>query len=178
MKSDILVKGLTFIAGSAIGSVITWKLVKTKYEKRADEEIHSIREYYEEQLKKESDISEPVNETKEEDSELSLDRIRERVNEREKIKEEETEDVLGPQIVAPEELWERDYPTISLTYYEGDGVLADECDKEISNVSDLVPEDFADHFGEYEDDSVFVRNDNIKVYYEILRDLGSFSEID
>ena len=81
-----------------------------------------------------------------------------------------------PEVVAPEETWEKDYPTISLTYYEGDQTLTDDQDKIITNVAELVGEDFASHFGEYEDDSVFIRNDKIGVYYEILRDYGSYSD--
>ena len=46
MNKDLLIKGMIFLAGGAIGSVVTWKLVKTKYEKFANEEIDSMREYY------------------------------------------------------------------------------------------------------------------------------------
>ena len=41
----------------------------------------------------------------------------------------------------------------------------------------MVVEDFADHFGEYEDDSVFVRNNRLKCDYEILRDEGEYSDL-
>ena len=44
MNKDLLIKGMIFLAGGAIGSVITWKLVKTKYETIANEEIDSMRE--------------------------------------------------------------------------------------------------------------------------------------
>ena len=37
---------LIFIVGAAIGSVTTWYFVKDKYEKIADEEIESVKEYY------------------------------------------------------------------------------------------------------------------------------------
>ena len=43
---DILGKVLLFTAGAAIGSAVTWKLVKTKYEKIAQEEIDSVKEEY------------------------------------------------------------------------------------------------------------------------------------
>ena len=33
------------------------------------------------------------------------------------------------------------------------------------------------HFGEYEDDSVFVRNDNLKADYEILADKRTYAEL-
>ena len=37
---------IAFAAGAAVGSVATWKLVKTKYEQIAQEEIESVREIY------------------------------------------------------------------------------------------------------------------------------------
>lgn len=37
---------IMFAVGAAIGSAVTWKLVKTKYEQIADEEIQSVREEY------------------------------------------------------------------------------------------------------------------------------------
>ena len=45
------------------------------------------------------------------------------------------------------------YDAISLTYFEGDKVLVDENEEIIDNAEDIVGKDFADHFGEYEDDS-------------------------
>ena len=35
-----------FAAGAAVGSVVTWKLVKTKYERIAQEEIDSVKEAF------------------------------------------------------------------------------------------------------------------------------------
>lgn len=37
---------LVFAAGAAIGSAVTWKVVKTKYERIAQEEIESVKEAY------------------------------------------------------------------------------------------------------------------------------------
>ena len=37
---------LMFAAGAAIGSAVTWKVVKTKYERIAQEEIESVKEAY------------------------------------------------------------------------------------------------------------------------------------
>lgn len=37
---------LVFAAGAAIGSAVTWKVVKTKYERIAQEEIASVKEAY------------------------------------------------------------------------------------------------------------------------------------
>lgn len=176
--------GLSFITGGVICGTLAAVVVKKKEEKRADEDIESMRIHYQEKLAEVEEMKKKIEST-EEERELSLESIRkglhtinaetERVMEHDK-KEEETKTVPKYKIVPPEELWERDYPTISLTYYEGDKVLADESNKEISNVTDLVPEDFAEHFGEFEKDSVYVRNDDLCVFYEILKDLGNFSE--
>ena len=41
---------LVFAAGAAIGSAVTWKVVKTKYERLAQEEINSVKEAYADML--------------------------------------------------------------------------------------------------------------------------------
>lgn len=80
-------------------------------------------------------------------------------------------------IISPEEFNDNiEYDIESLRYY-ADGVLANEDDEIIDNAESLVGKDFAKYFGEYEDDSVFVRNDRLKTYYEILRDLRTYSDI-
>lgn len=184
---DLIIKGMIFLAGSAIGSVVTWKLVKTKYERIANDEIESMREYYSnKEYDKETgdkNVEESEDGIKQTDN-LTVHEIRkklqelERINERvmEEKKKEDKKDMIGPQVIEPEETWEQDYPMITLTYYEEDQILADDRNKIITNIDELVGEDFADHFGEYEDDTVYIRNDDFKVYYEILRDYGSYAE--
>ena len=193
MNKDLLIKGMIFLAGGAIGSVVTWKLVKTKYEQIiADktEENEFLRDRYSEN-KKNKEAGETLIEGFEDDIEnrdkLTVQEIRDKVQKlgyineqvmKEKEKEkEEADDMGGPEVIAPEETWEQDYPMITLTYYEGDGVLADERDRIIGNVDELVGEDFASHFGEYEDDAIYIRNSSVKAYYEILRDYGSYCEV-
>lgn len=181
MNKDFIVKGLIFVAGAGLGSVVTWNLVKTKYEQIANEEIESMREYYHEKTRKElSEQKEPVEHEVEPQDDLKEEKVSYRKIANESgyggESEEEEEDMDKPYVIPPEESWEQDYPTITLTYYEGDGVLADERDRVISNIAELVGEDFASHFGEYEDDSVYVRNDKNKVYYEILRDYDSYED--
>lgn len=41
---------LVFAAGAAIGSAVTWKVVKTRYERIAQEEIESVKEVYADML--------------------------------------------------------------------------------------------------------------------------------
>lgn len=94
--------------------------------------------------------------------------------------ENENEEVKSEYyVISPEEFGEReDYYKISLMYFE-DGVLTDE-DFEVLSDEDITKTiglDFANHFGEYEDDSVFIRNDRLKRDYEILKDPRSFDII-
>ena len=45
MKSKFI-NVLMFAVGAAIGSAVTWKIVKTKYDRIVQEEIESIREAF------------------------------------------------------------------------------------------------------------------------------------
>ena len=53
--------------------------------------------------------------------------------------------------------------------------MADECGEIVDDVEEIIG-DGLDHFGEYEDDSVFVRSDAKRCDYEILKDLRDFSD--
>lgn len=80
-----------------------------------------------------------------------------------------------PYVISPEEFDELDgYTPISLTYF-ADGILADEHGVIVDDVEEIVG-DALEHFGEYEDDSVFVRNDAKRCDYEILRDEREYAE--
>lgn len=46
-----------FLGGAAIGSLITWKYVETKYKKLAEEEIASVKELYKEKLAEKSEFN-------------------------------------------------------------------------------------------------------------------------
>lgn len=77
-----------------------------------------------------------------------------------------------PYVISPEEFGDMDdYDEISLTYYS-DGFLVDDNDEllDAKEIEDAIGWDALDRFGEYEDDSVHVRNDRRKCDYEILRD--------
>ena len=179
---------LMFVAGAAVGSIATWKIVKTKYERIANEEIKSIKEVY---SKKEAAIKEDkalqtTNETvnaKPSIYEMKeyLERIKENgyhKEEQEKEKEEGDSDMNdSPYVISPDEYGDRDDHTcVNLSYY-ADGVLADDWDTVIIDPDEQVGPDIASHFGEYEEDTVFVRNEKLKVDYEICRDLRTFAEV-
>ena len=80
-------------------------------------------------------------------------------------------------VISPEDFGENeDYDQVSL-YYTEDSVLIDDNNEKIENPEDLVGNDYASHFGDFEDDSIYFRNDKYKTYYEVLRSLKKYSEI-
>ena len=197
---------LIFVLGAAAGSLATWKLIEKKYKDIAQEEIDSVKDTFSKMKKNEypdkledypdfeefddSDDEEPKSEQKIDRnnkpdiveyakilSETGYTNYAERQDKKEKKGVEPVEDER-PYVISPDEFGEKDgYENVTLTYY-ADGVLTDYFDNVISNVDEVVGFDSLDHFGEYEDDAVFVRNEKMETDYEILRDLRDFNESD
>lgn len=180
-----------FAAGAAIGSAVTWFCVKKYYEKIANDEIDSMKEWLarrvEEQDKHGEDqtpdeAAEPAEEPEEEsnDDRATYEEMVERLsyNNYYHGPTKEVDDMDEPYVIKPEIFGEEDdYEEVSLTYY-ADGVLCDERDNRIEDIAGTVGEDYAEHFGDYEDDSVFVRNDRLKTDFEILKDWRNYSDLD
>lgn len=180
-----LLGALAFTIGAAVGSLVTWKLIETKYKQIADEEIADVVDHFTKKF--ESKTSEPEQiigpiEVKEEENQVVADysaavRHYQGTEENEEGGGESMEN-MKPFVIPPEEFGDLDeYEAITLNYYEGDEVLTDDWHNVIEDVEGMVGKDFATHFGEYEDDSVFIRNHKRKADYEILRDERSFASI-
>ena len=76
-----------------------------------------------------------------------------------------------PYIIPPEEFGDfEEYERITLKFNQNSMLLTDDCGDLVDDPADIVGKDFFYHFGEYEDDSVYVRNDRMKCDYEILLD--------
>ena len=178
-KIDLVI----FLTGAAIGSAATWLCLKKHYEKISQEEIDSVKATF--SKKKEKVVSDSIN-TEQENNQFkaNIDKLKpDLVEYATKIREQKyTTDINKgdepmknkPYVISPDEYGEYEdddesnYDLISLSYYS-DGVLADDDDDVIENADDIVGKDFADHFGEYEEDSVYIRNDRLKCDYEILK---------
>lgn len=186
MKKDILSKVMMFAAGAGIGSAVTYKVLKTKYEKLIQEEIDSVKEAFgrdisggsienEEEETEEDHIDEDIETAK---YVISQNGYATESTEKEEKSEEgkEVED-SKPYVISPAEFGECDYGVISLEYYT-DGVVVDSYGDIIENTDELLGDDFAAHFGDYEEDpdTVYVRNDGLEVDYEILKNYGPYSE--
>ena len=168
---------IIFAVGTAVGSAVTYTLLKTKFEQMAQDEIEEVRNLY---LKKTEELNESNKETSSESKvseyEKALNDLK-YMNDIEDEKEEEAMKEDKPYVISPNEFGELDgYETNSLTYY-ADGVLTDDTNTIIDDVDEVVGTDSLTRFGEYEDDSVFVRNDRHECDYEILLDNRRFSDI-
>lgn len=180
-----------FVLGAAVGSVVTWRYTRKKYEQIAQEEIDSVKEIF---SKRESaadvEITDPEPHTAkigkpEEKPDITEYAARlerdgytnySNVGAEQKKEEQETMEIK-PYVISPEEFGEfEDYERISLSYY-ADQVLADEDDEKVDDVDNVVGLESLTHFGEFEDDSVFVRNDRLKCDYEILLDQRTYSDV-
>ena len=191
---------MMFIFGAAVGSVVTWQYTKKKYEQIAQEEIDSVKETF-------SKLKEVKNKDNESDENNNVGTIVERakdkpsvaeyaaklrkqgytnysdtdsLSEDSNVSEEEVDENMindKPYVISPDEFGELDdYDTISLTYY-ADQVLVDEDDELVEDIEETVGFESLNAFGEYEDDSVFVRNDRLKCDYEILLDQRKYSDV-
>lgn len=191
---------LTFAIGATAGSVVTWRLLKTKYERIAQEEIDSVKSKFSYKIQKESEHEQESKHTIV-DTEVTKDKpdimaYTKKVGELgytnysnpDAHTEESEEDIPQPQkyfgdansrpyVISPDAFGEfDDYDKISLTYY-ADGILADDNDEILEDVEGTVGYESLGHFGEYENDSVHVRNDRLKADFEILKSLRDYSEV-
>lgn len=170
---------VAFILGAAVGSVITWKLIETKYEQIAKEEIDSYREIKEANREEKDDSERKIATviTTDKVKDESMSEYLKKADNYNTTTEEETE-MDKPYVIHPDDVGElEDYDVVTLTHY-ADGVLADDLDDEmIEDVDDLVGADYAEHFGEYEEDSVFIRNEKYQTDYEICRDNRNYSDV-
>ena len=188
---------LCFVVGAAIGSVITWKLIEKKYKNLADEEIESVKETFKNRKTKmnkdevKETVEKVINKWKEpkETVEDIVTAEGYSTEDEEKIEEDDESsytvdvdpgvEVIVPYVITPEQFGEfTEYGTKTLTYY-ADDVLTDEIDNPITSgeMETMIGPDALDHFGEYEDDSVYIRDEMNEMDYEILKSEKLFSEI-
>lgn len=188
---------LCFVAGAAIGSVVTWKLIEKKYKDLADEEIESVIETFKNRKPRitkdnvKETVEKVINKYKEpkETVEDIVTAERYSIENEEEIDEDDESnytvnvdngiEVITPYVITPGQFGEyNEYGTKTLTYY-ADNVLTDEVDNPITSdeMVTMIGPDALDHFGEYEDDSVYIRDEMNEMDYEILKSEKMFSEI-
>lgn len=174
---------LTFSAGVAIGVAASWKVLKTHFEKIAQEEIDSIYD----SLSPSKEPEEPAVETVTDEVAEVKKEYAEVINATgyagKEITDEEVSDVR-PKVISDSEfaaLDENEYDIITLTYY-ADGILSDDKDDIIYDVDDVIGEESLEAFNDVDDhgnpvDTIYVVNDEFGTAYEILRDNRDYESV-
>lgn len=163
---------LTFLAGGAAGFALANGLMKQKYEQRVQDEVDSIRA----KLGKGRPQPEQKKDEAKEEERRTYSRLTAKLGYSQQV---EPEPKQAPYVIGPDAFGEAEgYDEISLTLY-ADGTVTDDNDRAMSEdeIEETIGKDSLSHFGEYEADSVFVRNDRLKADYEILKDLRSYAEV-
>lgn len=179
--NDKLSSVIIFCGGVFIGGFLTWDFFKTKYEKIADEEIASVKETFEHREPR-PDKNYKVEETlKGNDAYVNIiDSSGYRNYSNTKIETDKkggTADMelKQPYVITPEQYEDNvDYTKVSLTWYN-DEVLEDDWGN-VLDPDDVIGSDALKTFGQYEKDSVFVRDDDEQIDYEVLLDTRSYKE--
>ena len=196
---------ILFTAGAVIGSLVTWKVIKTKYEDIAQKEIDSVKEEYTRlmvSMKKKLNDSVTYKDDNNEDdrSEKDTDNIDDSImtnyneivkgyrssdyeentqNEKEGEEKEEDNDGVSymeaPYVISPDDFGSVPGYNVEPLDYFADGILADGWGVEL-DIAETIGEDAINHFGDYDDDVVYVRNEQTKLEYEITRDPRTYAE--
>lgn len=192
-----LTYGLIFVFGASLGAVVTWKFLDLKYKNLAQKEIDSVKESFDkwkkdisrgQKLADEAKSKPAISEYTEKMADLgyktdytknNISNLSKQIDFEEYSKYDMAENgvIEEPEIIPPDEFGENEeYDTVSLLYF-ADNFLTDENYELVLDLENTITEEALDHFGEWEDDSVFVRNDRLKIYYEILKDQRYFEEV-
>ena len=170
---------LAFAVGAAAGSFGAWQLLKKRYEERLETEIASVKEAFGRNTKpEEPEVKEVQMESsmKQEDY-AQVAQIVAKSGYVPEVPEVPKHD--GPYTISPDEFGEfYEYSKVYLTYF-ADGVLSDnEYDMLTSTeIEQSCGYECLDHFGEYEEDTIWVRNDAKRCDYEITKDLRNYTEL-
>lgn len=204
MKKTKIINVLLFTAGAAIGSAVTWYVVKTKYERIVQEEIDSVKETWARLMREEAvdgtsveydDIDDTEDDSEEENFATSdmvdYSRLASMYNKTgessvaendEEGEGDDTDDtevpsIDGPYVITPDDFADGNYDHAlhCLTYYS-DGVLANDWWEEI-DIDETIGRDALDHFGDYAEDVVHVRNKRLQVDYEVVQDSRRYADL-
>lgn len=166
----------TYVLGVGTGVLISKGWMEEKYKRHyktvADEEIESVKRAFS-KMKKPSPEKKDGGKTVPFPIQVEVTRQYHDMVREERYSDREDE---RPRVISPEEFGEMgDYETLSLTYFS-DGILVDDSNQIIADPDGLIGVGSLERFGEYEEDSVYVRNGKLRCDFEILLDERSYSE--
>lgn len=194
-------EALIFIAGGAIGSLITYMIISRKDFENKEKEISEIRSYYNNEFKsmilKEKELKNDEKDEKSAENEPNyVQEVKNIVKKNLKpiitdIRNSENgfeNDMNEPKvkgsivvdkslISATEFAEDEDYDKVTLYYFVEDDLFTDIDYGIVNNGVDLVGRAMLDHVGMYEDDVLYVRNESLSADYEVIFQHNSYSEM-
>lgn len=193
--------GIVVAGAGFVGYKVAQKQLQTKYEKLAEEEIAQAKAFYSRLNKEGMETPEKAVNTlmtdatsalldysgsnDEEDEEVVVDSevavfVQSEADENFDLDEEvKTRTPDAPYVISQEEYLqgEPEFGQTAITYYEGDGTLADENDREIPFIDPIIGEENVQRFGHGSGDEniVFIRNERLSTDFEVLKSSGKFA---
>lgn len=178
-----------FVSGALIGGFVTYRYLTAKIQDSEEDktDVTYVTAPPKKFVKEEDAKNEPVTKPSSSISKESMEQNREftdYVNAAKNYKEPEPvkDEREKPYVIDPVELGDsedEEYVVSELMYY-ADGILADESDSviEIDDIEMFIGMESLEHFGEFEPDSVAVRNPRLKVDYLILRSNRDYADVE
>lgn len=167
----------SFVTGMIIGTGVSFVATKRYFENRIN------AEYQEKKAAVTTDPDTMVDESIFVEEPVQKESVKKTVDIKEFYKKVTdlnytTEDEIASsiQIIDPKEFgFETDYDTETIVYYQ-DHVVTDSHGTLWSeqDIDSYITHDALTHFGEYEEDTVYVKNNLLKTYYEILLDADPY----
>lgn len=181
---------LMFATGAAIGSLVTWKIMKTRCERLIQAEVDAFVEDWSSRERKPESEYNPAegddewddDEDEDEDDEddiydsVAYHELTKRYNTFGEGGEDEVPYINGPYVISPDEFGDGNvgHDLHYITYYD-DGVLADSWGVKM-DIDETIGVDSLDHFGDYAEETVHVRNERLQIDYEVTLDPRTYDE--
>ena len=170
---------IIFAAGFVAGGLVVNKLVEKKYEDISNQEIESVKEVYHKKLEEaekpqeeapdNNDIPDEAAETEQTRKGTSAMRTYSDIIKSNNYSSPVTNEPDLPYVITPEAYMEPN------GYYNND-VLTDENDEPVEIEEIMGSHDMLDRMGEYETDTLYIRNDKTEADYEITQIDGAYVE--
>ena len=191
---------LIFLSGAGAGVLGTWLYLKERYLARADAEIEDMRLHYEAKLEDLKEMERDILLTadlKEENKEIisengyendqnsienpviSEDIVKKARKKSKKAVREDPIDIPAPHIISFDEYTDdTSYEKCILSYFEEDEVVMDNNEEVVTDAFNILGKDNLEQFGmvygDFDDDTLYIRNELLGFDYEVVREGGSY----
>ena len=158
---------IAFFVGTAVGGLVTYFATKNRIRAKADEEIEEVRDIYEkmtlEHKKKEESVSKESAKVKPSLEDIYGKYVASANSKESKEPKKEKPRIISMASYAEDEAYDKE----TLIFYEEDGVLTDQYDH-VLDVDMTIGRESLNHFGEEEEDILYVRNDKLMTDYDVV----------